>query len=235
MVPLLVRAACTPAHPNRAAKYASALRSRVPMVVATGPAGCGKTMHACEYAIEALRDGEIERVVMTRPIVPVDGEQLGFLPGDLDGKLRPWMMPIWDQLYARHSPREVDAFVRDDRLVMEPLGMMRGRTFDHTLVIGDEMQNATVNQMRMLLTRIGTNSRVVITGDETQRDLEEGSCGLTDLIRRLDTRAMDRATDRATDRGDEDTSLGVRVHFEESDVRRSAFVEEVIRLYAPPS
>lgn len=181
-------------------------------------------MHACEYAIEALREGEVERVVMTRPIVPVEGEHLGYLPGDLNGKLRPWMMPVWDQLFARHSAREVEAFVRDDRLLMEPLGMMRGRTFDHTLVIGDEMQNATINQMRMLLTRIGTNSRIVITGDETQRDLEEETCGLTDLVRRLEMRD-----------GDADDPLGVCVRFQESDVRRSAFVEEIIRLYASAS
>lgn len=200
-------------------KYREALLSRTPMVIATGPAGCGKTMQACEYAIEALRNEEVHRVVMTRPIVPVEGENLGYLPGDLDGKLRPWMMPIWDQMLNRACMGEMEAFVRHERLVMEPLGMMRGRTFDHTLVIGDEMQNSTVNQMRMLLTRIGKNSRVVITGDDTQRDLDDAMCGLTDLVRRMN-------------KGEGDiTKLGVHVQFDSDDVRRSSFVKEIVKLY----
>lgn len=200
---------------TRARRYADALRSATPMVIATGPAGCGKTLGACEYALEALRTGEVHRVVVTRPLIPVDGEELGHLPGDLDQKMRPWAMPVWDQLSACAEPRELDALVREARITVEPLGMMRGRTFDHALVIGDEMQNASVNQMRMLLTRVGKSSRVVITGDESQRDLAESASGLSDLVRRLSP----------------EDDMGVIVRFETEDARRSAFVRAVLQLY----
>jgi phosphate starvation-inducible PhoH-like protein len=130
-------------------KYMLALRSPKPIVVGTGPAGSGKTMLACQIALEHMSKFQRPRIVLTRPIVAAD-EDMGYLPGDMDQKMEPWTKPMYDifEKYLSHS--QMERFI-----TIEPLGYMRGRTFDNTLIIADEMQNATPNQMKMLLTRVG--------------------------------------------------------------------------------
>ena len=157
-------------------KYMLALRSQKPIVIATGPAGTGKTMLACQVAVERYRHMNIS---LTRPIVTAD-EDMGYLPGDMERKMEPWTKPMYDIFEKHMTPSQIDRYVR-----IEPLGYMRGRTFTNSLILADEMQNSTPNQMRMLLTRIGEKSKLVITGDLAQSDLPEEN-GLQYLIDKLD-------------------------------------------------
>ena len=139
------------------------------IIVATGPAGTGKTMLAAERAIERLQKGEIDKVVVTRPANSVD-EEIGFLPGDIMNKMEPWMKPIFDVFNSHYMPPTMDEMLRRGTLEIAPLAFMRGRTFKDAFVIGDEMQNSTPSQMKMLLTRLGKGSQMVITGDTRQSD-----------------------------------------------------------------
>lgn len=157
-------------------KYMLALRSQKPIVIATGPAGTGKTMLACQVAVERYRHMNIS---LTRPIVAAD-EDMGYLPGDMERKMEPWTKPMYDIFEKHMTPSQIDRYVR-----IEPLGYMRGRTFTNSLILADEMQNSTPNQMRMLLTRIGEKSKLIITGDLAQSDLPEEN-GLQYLIDKLD-------------------------------------------------
>lgn len=198
--------------------YHDELRTNRPMIVATGPAGTGKTMHACRYAIESLREGSISKFVVTRPLVSVENEQLGYLPGDMDSKMSPWMAPIWENLKDFSDTYELNRYIRNEQIEIAPMGMMRGRTLKGCLVLGDEMQNASVNQTKMLLTRVGRDSRVILTGDLKQCDLESSlSNGLEDFVSRV--------------RNLSEQEFVSFVEFTESDVQRSEFVREVIRLY----
>jgi len=160
-------------------KYMLALRSSKPIIVGTGPAGSGKTMLACQIAIEHIHSSFRGRVILTRPIVAAD-EDMGYLPGDIDKKMEPWTKPAYDifERYLSHNQLE-------RCIAIEPLGYMRGRTFDNTVIIADEMQNSTPNQMKMLLTRIGTNTKLIVTGDLEQSDLGEHN-GLAELIHKMD-------------------------------------------------
>ena len=160
-------------------KYMLALRSPKPIIVGTGPAGSGKTMLACQIAIEHIHSSFRGRVILTRPIVAAD-EDMGYLPGDIDKKMEPWTKPAYDifERYLSHNQLE-------RCIAIEPLGYMRGRTFDNTVIIADEMQNSTPNQMKMLLTRIGTNTKLIVTGDLEQSDLGEHN-GLAELIHKMD-------------------------------------------------
>ena len=157
--------------------YMRSLQSSKPVVIATGPAGSGKTMLACQEAMARVSKRGFDRLIFTRPIVPV-GEDLGYLPGDVDEKMEPWTHPLLENCRMTH------------RVSVEPLGFMRGRTFDDTFIIADEMQNSTPNQMKMLLTRIGTNSKMVVMGDMEQSDLSETN-GLTDILDRVEGLDLD--------------------------------------------
>ena len=153
-------------------KYMLALRSTRPIVVGTGPAGSGKTVLACQVALEHIAQGK--KLVLTRPVVPAD-EDIGYLPGDLDTKMTPWTKSMYDVLEGRLTRNQIR---------IEPLAFMRGRTFENTVILADEMQNATSNQMRMLLTRVGEGTRLLITGDLEQSDLGEDN-GLRHLVHNL--------------------------------------------------
>jgi len=148
------------------------------LVIAIGPAGTGKTYLAVAAAVAALNERQVERVVLCRPAVEA-GESLGFLPGDLKEKIDPYMRPLYDALYDMMSPEKVNRFLANDIIEIVPLAYMRGRTLNNSFVILDEAQNATKTQMKMFLTRLGFNSRAVITGDITQIDLaRDDSSGL---------------------------------------------------------
>jgi phosphate starvation-inducible PhoH-like protein len=186
----------------------------VDIVFATGPAGTGKTMIAVLSAIKALKDGECEKIVVTRPAVSVD-EQHGFLPGTLVEKMAPWTRPIFDVFEEYYSPKEIEHMISENIIEIAPLAYMRGRTFKNAWILADEMQNATPNQMKMLLTRIGTNSRIIVTGDVTQHDRGFEANGLRDFIARIP---------------DHNTRIGA-VQFEHSDVERHPAVKEVLAIY----
>lgn len=166
-------------------QYLKMLKDKTQKVVlATGPAGTGKTLFATECGVRNFLSGVYEKLIFTRPSVSVD-EELGFLPGTLEEKMAPWVRPIYDVLYNFISPKEVQAMMEDKIIEIAPLGYMRGRTFKNAWIVADEMQNSTASQMKMLLTRLGENSRMVITGDLEQHDRIGEINGLEDFKNRL--------------------------------------------------
>jgi len=189
-------------------KYMLALRSHKPIVIGTGPAGSGKTMLACQIAMEHIQRNIRGRVVLTRPIVAAD-EDMGYLPGDMDQKMEPWTKPMYDIFERSMTHNQMDRCI-----VIEPLGYMRGRTFDNTLIIADEMQNATPNQMKMLLTRIGEGTKLIVTGDLEQSDLGPEN-GLTDLIYKMQCQDLEYIT---------------HVRMEDEDIVRHPAVKEVLSI-----
>lgn len=157
------------------------------IVFATGPAGTGKTMLAVLAALQAFRAGECSRIVITRPAVGVDDEKHGFLPGDLNAKMEPWTRPIIDYVQEYYRPIEVTKMLEEQQIEISPLAFMRGRTFKNAWIIADEMQNATPSQMKMLLTRLGEGSKIVVTGDTRQADRNDADNGLLDFKRLVES------------------------------------------------
>jgi phosphate starvation-inducible PhoH-like protein len=189
----------------------------VSIIIASGPAGTGKTLLAMQAAIKALKNRDIERIILTRPAVGVEGEQHGFLPGDLNQKMEPWTKPLFDVLHEYYNTRETQQMVENHVIEICPLAFMRGRTFKNCMIIADEMQNATPNQMKMLLTRIGEGSRIVVTGDVKQTDRSVGENGLLDF-------------NRLVDRFQDSEYVG-SVTFTGNDIERHPAVEEILRMY----
>lgn len=186
------------------------------IVVATGPAGTGKTYLAMQAAVKALREGVIDRIVMTRPAVGVEGEQHGFLPGNLVAKMEPWTRPLLDVMREYYRPQEIAAMIDDQVVEIAPLAFMRGRTFKNAWIIADEMQNATPAQCKMLMTRIGSHSKIVITGDVEQADRQHGDNGLMDLCERLQKGGVN----------------GIAVcELDNRDVQRHKIIGSVLKLY----
>ena len=166
------------------AKYVDAIR-KFDLTFATGPAGCGKTYLAVATAVEALKAGDVRKIVLVRPAVEA-GESLGFLPGDLRAKLNPYLRPLMDALTEMVDFDQARTFMEQDVIEVIPLAYMRGRTLNDAFIILDEAQNTTVAQMKMFLTRMGERSKVVVSGDMTQQDLPRGmTSGLKDAFQRL--------------------------------------------------
>ena len=187
------------------------------IVVTVGPAGTGKTYLAMLAAVRALRSGECERIVMTRPAVGVEDEKHGFLPGNLVAKMEPWTRPLLDVLREYYKPQEIAALIDEQVVEIAPLVYMRGRTFKNAWVIADEMQNATPAQVKMLMTRIGYHSRIVITGDVEQADRKTADNGLLDLCHRLEATPVP----------------GIAVcRLEGRDIQRHPLIGSVLELYA---
>lgn len=185
------------------------------IIFAMGPAGTGKTMLAVLSAIKALKNRDCEKIIVTRPAVSVD-EQHGFLPGTLVEKMAPWTRPIFDVFEEFWPPAQIEKMIEDGVIEIAPLAYMRGRTFKNSWILADEMQNATPSQMKMLLTRIGDNSRIVVTGDLAQHDRGFEDNGLKDFVSQL------------TKRNNE--MFGV-VEFERRDIERHPAVAAVLEIY----
>jgi phosphate starvation-inducible PhoH-like protein len=185
------------------------------IVFATGPAGTGKTMMAVQMGIRKLEENLVDRIVITRPAVSVD-EQHGFLPGDLKQKMEPWTRPIFDFLEEYYNPKQVLKMVEDKTIEISPLAYMRGRTFKRAWIIADEMQNATQEQTKMLLTRIGEGSKIVVTGDLPQHDRGFTNNGLKDFLNKFDTAKCQSIS---------------HVQFEKRDVERHPVVADVLQIY----
>jgi phosphate starvation-inducible PhoH-like protein len=165
--------------------YIRALK-RHPLVFATGPAGTGKTWLAVAHAVQLYERKEVDRIVLSRPAVEA-GERLGFLPGDMREKVDPYLRPIYDALYDLMDARIVERALQTTEIEIAPLAFMRGRTLSNAAIILDEAQNTTAMQMKMLLTRLGENSRMMVTGDPSQVDLPSGqTSGLADAVRLLE-------------------------------------------------
>ena len=164
--------------------YVRALK-RHPLVFSTGPAGTGKTWLAVAHAVQLFERKEIDRIILSRPAVEA-GERLGFLPGDMREKVDPYLRPIFDALYDLMDARVVERALQTGEIEIAPLAFMRGRTLSNAAVILDEAQNTSAMQMKMMLTRLGENSRMVVTGDPSQVDLPSGqTSGLADAVRLL--------------------------------------------------
>ena len=201
----------------RQEQYAHLLKQKTKkIVVATGPAGTGKTLFATEFGVRNFLSGVYEKLIFTRPSVSVD-EELGFLPGTLEDKMAPWVRPIYDVLYNFITPKEVTALLEEKIIEIAPLGYMRGRTFKNCWIVADEMQNSTISQMKMLMTRLGENSRLVITGDLEQYDRINQQNGLDDFLSKF--------------KGKRSSSIS-SFEFQRSDIQREDVVKEVLDIYS---
>ena len=198
-------------------EYVAALKNKQKkIVVCTGPAGTGKTLFATEYGVRQFLTGQVEKLIFTRPSVSVD-EDLGYLPGTLEDKMAPWIRPIYDILYTFLTPAEVTYLIEEKLIEIAPLGYMRGRTFKNAWIVADEMQNSTISQMKMLLTRLGEKSRIVVTGDLEQFDRVDGYNGLDDFLSKLKGKRSDSISS---------------FEFDREDIQREEVVKEVLEIYA---
>ena len=196
---------------ERQKAYVEAIQSG-DMTFGVGPAGTGKTYLAVACALAALKNRQVARIVLTRPVVEA-GEKLGFLPGDLYEKVHPYLKPLYDAFYSMLGPEKFRLWREDEVVEIVPLAYMRGRTLENAFIILDEAQNTTPEQMKMFLTRMGTGSKVVVTGDVTQIDLD-GRSGLVevrDILKHVEDIAF--------------------VQFNEEDVVRHSLVKKVIHAY----
>ena len=155
------------------------------LTIALGPAGTGKTYLAVSAAVAAIETGEVGRIVLTRPAVEA-GESLGYLPGDINDKLAPYLRPLNDALNERLGSKRVKQLMTEGAIEIAPIAYMRGRTLNNAFIVIDEAQNCTYGQIKMLLTRLGWHSTMVVTGDPDQSDLLDGLSGLADIARRLE-------------------------------------------------
>ena len=194
-------------------RYIEAIRNNT-IVLGVGPAGTGKTYLAVAMAVSAFRAKEVDRIILTRPAVEA-GEKLGFLPGDLQQKVDPYLRPLYDALFDMLGAETFQRFQERGAIEVAPLAYMRGRTLDDSFIILDEAQNTTREQMKMFLTRLGFNSKIVVTGDITQIDLPDGKrSGLLDVIK-----ILKNVDDIAT------------IRFSEKDVVRHRLVQDIIKAY----
>jgi phosphate starvation-inducible PhoH-like protein len=179
---------------------------RKPIIIASGPAGCGKTLFACQAACHGLITNRVQNIIITRPTVSAD-EELGFLPGKLEKKMEPWVKPMFEIFEKERVHKRVE---------IVPLAYMRGRTFKNSFIVADEMQNSTPNQMKMILTRLGEGSKMVVTGDLDQSDIFSRTNGLEDLFSRISDKELEYID---------------QVIFSNEDIQRHPAVSEVLSVY----
>jgi len=190
------------------------LDSTKDVVFGIGPAGTGKTLLAVQTAVKMFKEGKVDKIIVTRPAVSVD-EDLGFLPGTLEQKMAPWTRPIFDVLREYFDARQIEGMIEEGIIEIAPLAYMRGRTFKNAFILADEMQNATQNQKKMLLTRLGEGSRMAVTGDLAQADRLKDN-GLIDFVKLLQSKQA--------------THLDI-VQFEQGDIERHEAVKEILQIY----
>lgn len=205
----------TPRTPNQELLLEKLKRIDPAIVIATGSAGSGKSHIATVVGLRKLYDGHVKKIIITRPAVTVD-EDHGFLPGTIQDKMAPFMRPIYDSMYTVYSPKQVQQLIDEQIIEICPLAYCRGRTFNDAWVICDEVNNTTPNQLLLLMTRLGENSKMVLTGDEMQSDLR-GPNGLADILRRIGPDGV--------------TGEIEVVRFGSNDVVRHPVIKTVLRLY----
>jgi phosphate starvation-inducible PhoH-like protein len=192
------------------------------MTVAVGPAGTGKTLFACTHAIHSLKKGTVDKIVITRPLVSVEEEEIGFLPGNLVSKMDPWTKPIFDIFEEFYSVNDIHNLVKQGTIEIAPLAFMRGRTFHNTYIIADEMQNSSPNQITMLSTRVGKDSKLIITGDLKQGDRKDVN-GLVYLLKKI-------AYYETKDGNVKNSPFIDVVYMSSNDVFRSPFVAHILSI-----
>ena len=203
-----------PRNKNQETYMLKLLDRKKDIIFGIGPAGTGKTLIAVQVAVKLFKEGRVDKIIVTRPAVSVD-EDLGFLPGTLEQKMAPWTRPIFDVLREYFNAREISGMIDEGIVEIAPLAYMRGRTFKNAFLLADEMQNATQNQMKMLLTRIGTGSKMVVTGDLAQADRLRDN-GLIQFVEQLEAKEIAR--------------LDI-VRFAKGDIERHEAVREVLEIY----
>tara|TARA_B100000003_G_scaffold157846_1_gene143294 strand:- start:134 stop:847 length:714 start_codon:yes stop_codon:yes gene_type:complete len=203
-----------PRNKNQETYMLKLLDRKKDIIFGIGPAGTGKTLIAVQVAVKLFKEGRVDKIIVTRPAVSVD-EDLGFLPGTLEQKMAPWTRPIFDVLREYFNAREISGMIDEGIVEIAPLAYMRGRTFKNAFILADEMQNATQNQMKMLLTRIGTGSKMVVTGDLAQADRLRDN-GLIQFVEQLEAKEIAR--------------LDI-VRFAKGDIERHEAVREVLEIY----
>jgi len=202
---------------NNQAEYVKYLNNyESKLIISTGPAGCGKTLFACQKAVTDLKSEYISKIIITRPVVSVD-EEIGFLPGNIIKKMDPWTKPIFDIFLEHYSKTELDLMLMNGKIEICPLAFMRGRTFKHSFIIADEMQNSSPNQMKMLVTRLGDQSRMVITGDLQQTDIYKEN-GLHDFVNKIE-------------KFNEPSNIIKLIKLDSGDIERSDVVRKVLEIY----
>lgn len=199
-------------------KYVIALQDKsTDIVIGYGPAGTGKTYLAMVAALREMQSGKCKKIVLSRPAVGVDDEKHGFLPGDLNAKMEPWTKPLFDVIREFHTAKDI-AYMLDEQIIeIAPLAFCRGRTFKDCWIVLDEAQNATPNQFKMIMTRIGWGSKLIITGDIEQTDRRIADNGLLDVIDRLSKKSVPGLVD---------------CKFEAIDVQRHKIIKHILDLYA---
>jgi phosphate starvation-inducible PhoH-like protein len=203
-----------PRNRNQEKYVLSLMNDAKSIVFGIGPAGTGKTLLACQSAVKSFIQNDVDKIIVTRPAVSAD-EDLGFLPGTLEEKMAPWTRPIFDVFREYFYAGEIEGMIKEGVIEISPLAYMRGRTFKNAYIIADEMQNATPNQMKMLLTRIGSESKMVVTGDLAQADRikDNGLIDFVTQIQRKDTKHIDVC------------------NFKQGDIERHEVVKEVLEIY----
>jgi len=187
------------------------------IVFATGPAGTGKTMLAMLAGIKAFKEGSVSKIILTRPAVGVDDEKHGFLPGNITAKMEPWTRPLFDVMQEYYSTKDIARMIDENTIEIAPLAFMRGRTFKEAWVVADEMQNATPGQIKMLLTRLGEGSKIVVTGDTRQADRCDKDNGLLDFKGLVDAYQQSKYV--------------AGVEFSARDIARHPAVKEILSIY----
>jgi phosphate starvation-inducible PhoH-like protein len=202
-------------------EYVKALTNpETKLIIAVGPAGTGKSLFACSNAIQSLKKKQIDKIILTRPLVSVAEEDIGFLPGNLNNKMSIWVQPMIDIFMEHMSKKDLSNLIQSSVIEVTPLLYMRGRTFKNTIIIADEIQNTTPQQLLMLLTRCGDNSKIIVTGDVNQSDLKEKN-GLVDFIERFENSYFT-------------PELIKLVQFNSEDIQRSELVKQVLNIYFQP-
>ena len=208
-----------PKGPNQK-KYVNYLNNNdISLLFGLGPAGSGKTLFACLHAIKSLKSKTINKIILTRPIVPVENEEIGFLPGSIQNKMDPWTKPIFDIFLEYYKQSEINNMIKDSIIEICPLAFMRGRTFKNSIIICDEMQNSTPNQMLMLTTRVGVGSKMIIMGDLQQTD-HKFENGLSDIITKIKNYKISNLC----------YNIQI-VEMTKSDVQRSKLVNDILNIY----
>jgi phosphate starvation-inducible PhoH-like protein len=215
-----------PKTPNQEKYYSYLNDDKIKLLFAVGPAGTGKTMLACNNAVKDLKSGKVNKIILTRPVVPVE-EDIGFLPGNINKKMDPWTRPIFDVFLDFFSQREIDLMMYNSVIEISPLAYMRGRTFKNAFIIADEMQNSSPNQMLMLTTRIGVGSKMVVTGDLKQSDkgLESGLYDFINKFKVYEKRESEKYNNT-------DINSGIKiVELNNIDIERSPVIVKILDVY----
>jgi len=202
---------------NNKHEYIEKLNNQLPILVCSGPTGSGKTFLSCREGILQVKEKKYKKILITRPSVGIDNEEYGFLPGTMNAKMHHWMEPIYQNIVEEFGNKYLDTLQKNKLIEIVPLMYLRGRTFNDSFVIADEMQNSTVTQFKTILTRMGQNAKIVLTGDLDQSDIYNNTNGLDDFISRHSKMEL---------------KYSELVFLSNDDIVRSDCIKEILSMYS---